>query len=372
LNSIIGFSEILKDQVAGKLNEQQSRYVGHILDSGRHLLKLINDILDLAKVESGKMELEVSRINLRKLLETSLLMIREKAIKHRLKTRLRLGESLEDLQIEADEVKLKQIMFNLLSNAAKFTPDGGEIIVSGEKPREEIRVSVSDSGIGLKPEDQERIFAVFEQVDSSYAREEQGTGLGLALTKQLVELHGGVIYAESEGLGKGSTFTFIIPVTESVKKAGESIENRFLDAAAERTASAPAHFSVNGSSPVILIVEDNEVNMNLATTCLEEAGYRVLQARTAREGLKIAKAEVPDLILMDIGLPGMDGLTATGILRDDPQIQHVPVVALTAHAMSGDKEKALEAGCTGYIAKPIDTRTFSGTVGELMEAAKDA
>lgn len=216
LNAIIGFSEILEDQTFGELNQKQLRYAGHIHTSGQHLLMLINEILDLAKIEAGKMELHLSAINIRGLLENSLVMIKEKALRHRIQVDLSMPTELSDLQIQADEVKVKQIVFNLLSNAAKFTPDGGRIQISARLEAEEVVISVADTGVGLKTQDQERIFAPFEQADLSKGpRPEQGTGLGLSLAKNFVELHGGRIWVHSEGLGKGSVFTFTIPVSHT-------------------------------------------------------------------------------------------------------------------------------------------------------------
>jgi len=214
LNAIIGFSEILQDRTFGELNQKQEQHVGHVLASGRHLLDLINDVLDLTKVESGKMLLQVSRINILELLEGSLVMIKEKAAKHGLRLELTVADELAEATVEADEVRLKQIVFNLLSNSAKFTPDSGEIRVNAVKDYGDLRINVSDTGIGVKPEDQERIFGKFQQVDSSYARRQAGTGLGLALTRKMVEMHRGEIWVESEGEGKGSTFSVRIPMSQ--------------------------------------------------------------------------------------------------------------------------------------------------------------
>lgn len=211
LNAIIGFSEILQDETFGQLSKRQLRYVQHILNSGTHLLEVINDILDLAKIESGKMTLQLSRVNMRRLLEHSLVMIKEKAFRHHLSVSLSVDDALADEDILGDELKLKQIVFNLLSNAAKFTPDGGAITVTAEGTEAKTIIKVTDTGIGVKPTDCERIFGAFEQADSSYSREQQGTGLGLALTRRMVELHKGRIWVESEGEGKGSTFVVEVP-----------------------------------------------------------------------------------------------------------------------------------------------------------------
>jgi signal transduction histidine kinase len=224
LNAIIGFSELLEDETIGPLNEKQKKYVSNILNSGRHLLQLINDILDLAKVEAGRIALEPSSVDAAVVLSNVQTIVKTLAAKNNIALAVEADPDLS--MITADEPKFKQIMYNLLSNAIRFTPNGGRVKVTARRVRQGagrelemlggdrgdgIEVSVSDTGVGIKPEDQERIFREFEQVDSSYARAQPGTGLGLALTRRLVELHGGRIWVESEGDGKGSTFTFVLP-----------------------------------------------------------------------------------------------------------------------------------------------------------------
>jgi signal transduction histidine kinase len=224
LNHIIGFTELVLDKDVGDLNKQQEEFLNDVLGSSHHLLSLINDILDLSKVESGKLELNPSLVNLPELLENSLIMVKEKAMKHSIQLHSEINGVTKD--IFADERKLKQIMFNLLSNAVKFTPEDGKVSVIAEKYHSEgtdksdaietqnssIMISVLDTGVGLKSDELNRIFKPFEQVGNSISRKAQGTGLGLSLTKRLVELHGGRIWAESEGENKGSIFSFIIPV----------------------------------------------------------------------------------------------------------------------------------------------------------------
>jgi signal transduction histidine kinase len=214
LNSILGFSEILQDRLFGEINEKQQEYVSYIHTSGKHLLNLINEILDLSKVESGKMELDPSRFPLKEALMASMIMLKEKAMRHGIKTDIDI-EPDADIDIEADNRKLKQIMFNLLSNAVKFTPDGGSVAVRARKVIEGeldyIEISIEDTGIGIKKEDMEKLFQPFSQLESPYEKKYEGTGLGLALTKKLVELHGGRIWCESE-YGKGSKFTLMMPV----------------------------------------------------------------------------------------------------------------------------------------------------------------
>ena len=212
LNSVIGFSEILQDGLTGPLNASQREDINCILNAGRHLLSLVNDILDLSKVESGKMELELSRFPLKELLDASLIMQREKAVKHGIALNIEITPET-DIEIEADARKLKQIMFNLLSNAIKFTPDGGAVSLAVRKvaETEAIEISVSDTGIGIKKADIPKLFREFTQLQMAYTKEYEGTGLGLALTKRLVELHGGTIWVESK-FGEGSRFMFSLPL----------------------------------------------------------------------------------------------------------------------------------------------------------------
>jgi PAS domain S-box-containing protein len=226
LNAIIGFSEVLQEKYFGELNEKQAEYVTDILESGKHLLALINDILDLSKVEAGKMELELSRINIKELLENSLIMIKEKATKHKIKLDICTTKKAENLDIVADERKLKQIMFNLLSNAVKFTPDEGAVTVEAKHNGEELVISVADTGIGIVSEHQEKIFEEFYQVRGGIKDKTAGTGLGLPLTRRLVEMHGGTIWVESKGQDKGSRFSFSLPVESRhlEKKKREEIE----------------------------------------------------------------------------------------------------------------------------------------------------
>lgn len=227
LNAIIGFSEILQDQKFGEINEKQQRYVNHILTSGKHLLNLINDILDLSKVEAGKMELTPSDFKITEMMKQSLVLIKEKSLKNRIRLNLDVPENLQDTVVYADDRKIKQVIFNLLSNASKFTPEGGEIslalrkvksidikIPGSKKPPQGdmLEISVTDTGIGLSKKNLELVFAEFEQVDSTLSRKYQGTGLGLALSRRIIELHGGLLWAESDGEGKGSRFLFIFPL----------------------------------------------------------------------------------------------------------------------------------------------------------------
>ena len=212
LNAIIGFSQVLNEKYFGDLNDKQSEYVADIVDSGKHLLSLINDILDLSKIEAGKMELDVSEVKISELLQNSLVMIKEKALSHSISLDLQIAENINGTKIKGDERRLKQVMFNLLSNSAKFTPDGGAITVEARKEEKELEISVSDTGIGMTPQEQKKLFEAFYQASGGIKGKTPGTGLGLAITKSIVEKHGGKIWMESEGTNKGSKFTFTLPV----------------------------------------------------------------------------------------------------------------------------------------------------------------
>ncbi len=212
LNAIIGFSEVLSAQYFGVLNEKQEEYIKDIQESGKHLLGLINDILDLSKIEVGKMELELSLIPVREFLRSTLTMVKEKCARHGIRLDMECPEDLGGLEILADERRLKQVMFNLLSNAAKFTPDQGEIKVTAQKNRRELSISVVDTGIGIDPRFHERIFEEFFQIKGGMRDKTPGTGLGLPLVRRWIEMHRGRIWVESPGEGQGSRFTFTLPL----------------------------------------------------------------------------------------------------------------------------------------------------------------
>ena len=210
LNAIIGFSDVLAEGIAGPLSEQQKEFTGYISSSGKHLLSLINEILDLSKIEAGKVELKLTRFSIKDFLANSIVLVREKAANHNIQI---ITDIPEDIGIvNADELRIKQVVFNLLSNAVKFTQDGGKVGIEAKRSNSEITVTVWDTGIGIDPQKKEKLFREFEQLESDFARKYGGIGLGLAISKSIIELHSGRIYAESEGLNKGSRFTFVIPI----------------------------------------------------------------------------------------------------------------------------------------------------------------
>jgi PAS domain S-box-containing protein len=352
LNAIIGFTEIMQDGLHGPLNERQQVDVGHVLDSSRHLLRLINDILDLARVEAGRTELCLVELDIFDAVRDAVSLISPLAQKKAIRLTVLPGPD-GGLPVRADEVRLKQILCNLLGNAVKFTPDGGFVEVGARVGADgKVVTSVRDTGIGIAEADRERVFAAFEQVDSSYGRREQGTGLGLSLTRRLVELHGGLVWVQSR-IGEGSTFRFTLP---SPPRA---------------PARRRAHLSSAGIPALrpgarVLIIEDNETNLELIASIIESGGCEVLSATSAEVGLTIAQNELPALVLLDIGLPGMDGFAAVEILKRDARTARIPVVAVTAHALPADEARARAAGFDDYLTKPIRPKLLRATIGRLL------
>jgi len=347
LNAILSLAEMLSEEVQGPLNEKQARSVRMMEESGRHLLSLINDILDLAKVGAGKLDLRLGPVQVAEVCQASLRFVQETAHKRR----LRLATSLDSrvTAIRADERRLKQILVNLLSNAVKFTPEGGELglRVEADAERELVRFTVWDTGIGIEPEKMEKLFRPFVQLDSGLARQHEGTGLGLSLVSRLADLHGGSVSVESEGPGQGSRFTVSLPWNESEPEQEEAVA---AEKAADSEAQAPA------AGTLILLAEDNETNIATMSDYLEAKGYRLVVARNGGEAVDRAREERPALILMDIQMPGMDGLEATRRIREDGGLQGVPIIALTALAMPGDRERCLAAGANEYMSKPVSLK----------------
>ncbi|MDA8331529.1 MAG: ATP-binding protein [Candidatus Dormibacteraeota bacterium] len=342
LNSILGFSEILKDNLAGKMSPQQEQEcLENIHSSGRHLLNLVNDVLDLSKIEAGRLELQYEEFQVGTCLAEVLTVVRP--LSERAGVNLVVELDNEATLLRADKGKFKQILYNLLSNAIKFTPEGGQAVIrTRTKPRAgQLVLQIKDSGIGIDPDHHDQIFSEFFQVQAAADRQFEGTGLGLALVKRLVGLHGGTIKVDSQ-LGRGASFTVTLPL-RGLRPDGQ-MRNK------------------------ILVIEDNPSSLELSTLVLRGHGFRVDTATDGQEGLQKAKAHPYDLILMDIQLPGIDGLTVTRLLKADPRTSKTPIVALSARAMLGDEREAIDAGCSGYITKPIEVKSFLNTVTEYLEA----
>jgi PAS domain S-box-containing protein len=481
LNAILGLSEALLEQVAGPLTPRQVKSVTTISTSGAHLLTLINDILDLSKVESGNLELNLETVNVQEFCESCLLFVRTQALQKNIEVAFEYGNC--GGQFSADPRRLKQILVNLLTNAVKFTPKGGRIGLTVAAPdgNDTLCFTVWDTGIGISRENEQKLFRAFTQIDSSLSRVQEGTGLGLVLVAKLVELHGGSVSLESKP-GKGSRFTVTLPrfTNTSVEPAPVDVPDRrsyrraliieddpvsagilagylnelgleavlhvrgeesvevalrerpdviLLDIqlpsesgwvvlvrlkenpdtrnipvvvvsvvdepGKSRALGASAHFtkpitrsqlagflqrdevalfpSVRPSAvpfspagPTILLAEDNEANIQTIGGYLEDKGCRMSYAANGLVAVRLARELLPDLILMDIQMPLMDGLTAIREIRLDAAVAGVPIVAITALAMPGDRERCLAAGATDYMSKPVNLKILTELMIRLL------
>ncbi|MFB2917324.1 PAS domain-containing protein [Aerosakkonema funiforme] len=369
LNAILGMAEGLQDLVFGSLNERQIRALQTIARSGSHLLEVINDILDVAKIESGQIELNFIRTAIAPLCQSSLTFIKQQALKKNIQLEVKLPANLPDLSI--DERRIRQVLINLLNNAVKFTPAAGRITLEVSLKQDNtnsdsakitspncLQIAVIDTGIGIAPENINKLFQPFIQIDSALNRQYTGTGLGLVLVKRIVELHGGQVGVTSE-LGVGSCFTIELPCIV----AAPSLSAPETQAELYPELSQPEQ----EASPLILLAEDNEVNINTIASYLTAKGYRLAIAKNGLEAIQLAESEKPELILMDIQMPEMDGLEATQKIRRNPNLAHIPIVALTALAMDGDRDRCFAAGVDEYLTKPVKLKQLVTTIQGFLK-----
>ncbi|MEY3868854.1 MAG: hypothetical protein RLZZ338_2745 [Cyanobacteriota bacterium] len=491
LNAILGMSEVLLEEVYAPLTDRQKKALTTIEKSGRHLLELINDILDLSKIEAGKVELELQPVSVSHLCDSSLTFVKQQANQKNIQIKSNVPKEIGEVIV--DERRMRQVLINLLNNAVKFTPNGGRVMleVEGDNLAETISFRVQDTGIGIATEDIGKLFQPFVQVDSSLTRNYSGTGLGLALVRRIAELHHGSVTLESE-VGKGSCFTVRLPwkraiphptpvnvpiashcqyplehsqvlVIEDSGSAAEQI-TRYLSELGMQGVIYPvadralelalqlspcliildiellsisgwdilAQFKANpqtkdipvlivsvvdergmdlsqgaceylvkpfsreefqralnniwceektpaidlvlvpesvskSSAPKILIAEDNDANIDTLMAYFLYHGYQFILAKNGLEAVELAKSQKPQLILMDIQMPKMDGLTAIGKIREDPALSSVPIIALTALAMSGDREMCLAAGANEYLTKPVSGKILLNSIQQLLK-----
>ncbi|WP_414518641.1 PAS domain S-box protein [Nostoc sp. PCC 9305] len=519
LNAILGMSEGLQESVFGSINERQAKAIATIERSGRHLLELINDILDLSKIESGKLELQLSDVSVRSLCDTSLAFVKQMALKKSIRLSTHISDNIDSIQV--DDRRLRQVLINLLSNAVKFTPERGCVTLEvrlegageqGSRGAEEQRgrgaggagevnsalssssspdicFRITDTGIGIAPEEIGKLFQSFIQLDSSLNRQYSGTGLGLALVQKIITLHGGTVLVSSE-VGKGSCFTVRIPyhssdnllrtqVTTSLPSYPLLVENAQVLIIEDSVAAADQitrYFSEMGmqstiypqgegaveevlrvqpaliildlqlpnlsgwevlnqlktnpktkdiptiiisvvdehskglaqgafeylvkpitraqlqatieklqyparsdspnlivvpevflENPLILLAEDHQPNIDTMSAYLESRGYHLILANNGQQAIDLVRVQRPDLIVMDIQMPGMDGLEAIRHIRNEPQFVHIPIIALTALAMPGDRETCLAAGANEYLTKPVKLKQLVTTIQQFLE-----
>jgi PAS domain S-box-containing protein len=360
LNAIIGFSEVLVDGLLGEMTDQQRGFIGDIFSSGKHLLSLINDILDLSKVEAGKMTLDLEPVEVSSLFANSLSIIREKAAARNIQLTMDAPEDLGT--IRSDARKVKQIVYNLLSNAVKFTSERGEVALRASRvPRSDVgqlsdssmgrtfplidnefaeflKITVTDTGMGISPDGLERLYKPFSQIDSGLSRKFEGTGLGLAMVKLLADLHGGAVAVESE-VGKGSRFTVWLPFRPA--EHGIHTPTRPMAALPKTTLSG---------SLTALVVEDDYKSADLIRVQLEAEGFNVLHAASAETALVMAAQQPLALITLDIMLPNMDGWEFMAEMKKTPALKNIPVMIISIVA---DHAKGFALGAAGVMQKPI-------------------
>ena len=338
LNAVIGFSEVLLERMFGDLNERQEEYLRDILNSGTHLLELLNEILDLSKIEAGRMELEHSVFSLHGTIEHAIALVRERAVLHGISVTLEMDPRLD--LIESDELRFKQVMLNLLSNAVKFTPNGGQVAVRAVRIDERLAVTVTDNGIGIPPEYRERIFESFQQGQRGASREE-GTGLGLTLCRRIVTLMGGTMSLQTE-VGVGSTFGFTVPLREARVSVAQDLDED-LD-------------------PVVVVIDDDRASFDLMSAYLAGHGVRVVRARDGKEGLDAVRRFRPVATVLDILLPGIDGWEVLEKLRADRETQALPVIIAS---IVDERTRGLAAGATDYLVKPVGRDELLGALRRM-------
>jgi signal transduction histidine kinase/DNA-binding response OmpR family regulator len=357
LNAIVGFSDLLAEQTAGELNEKQKRFVNHIKQGSAHLLQLINDILDLSKIEAGQLELRIETFPINEALPEVLSTIRPLAMaKH-----ITVHHTLEvDLPLYADRVRFKQILYNLLSNAVKFTPKDGRISIECKEDGDgdSINISVTDTGIGIRPEDQGIIFEEFRQVEGGKDSTQEGTGLGLAITKRLVEQQGGKISLTSEP-GKGSRFTFTLPAGGKTHKPAIQTAS---GTAPKRTAAAEGI-----RKPLVLVVDDEGPARELLASYLDSE-YRTVSAESGDEAVKKAQQLRPDAITLDVMMPGGNGFETLMALRKNPETANIPIIIVS---IVDQKQVGFALGAADYLIKPIRKPVLLETIRKHVPPHQD-
>jgi len=345
LNAVLGFSDLLDDERYGPLNDRQKRYVAHIHTGGKHLLKLISDILDLSRIEAGKMELSRDDVTVASAFSeviNSLYPLAEK------KSQALLQRADPNLHVHADSMRLKQILMNLAANAVKFTPEGGRIELAARQTENQVRVEVRDSGPGIPPEQQKRIFEAFFRLTQSGDATE-GTGLGLAITSRLVELHGSKLGIESE-LGKGTCFHFSLPV---------------VAVAPEDSTQTSAPVPRARKAPRILVVEDNAMTGQLIQSQLASAGYETVNCSQPDRATEMAAELQPDAITLDLLMQPVHGLEVLLQLKNDPRTSKIPVIVVTIVDQPG---VGTALGADEYLIKPVDKVTLLAAVERCLRS----
>jgi PAS domain S-box-containing protein len=415
LNAVLGMSEGLHDEIFGSINDRQRSAIATISKSGKQLLSLIENILDLSTMAANNFQLETTDVSVANMSHNSLLLVKEIALKKQIKLRLELPDYLKHTNIQVDDRRFRQVLHDLLSNAVKFTPPGGRITldvrliqITTPLPDErfkgtdpafiplldrafppqqpattavpwQIAFSVVDTGIGIKPEHLSQLFQPFVQIDSSLNRQYAGTGLGLALVKRIAEMHAGNVCVQSQ-VDLGSCFTVSMPFCPAGEPLGlaeplpqqKPLDARIVPPVLLPQSPPPVSDALPSNAikqhPVILIAEDNPANMETMTGYLESRGYRPIEAENGVQAIELARSRQPDIILMDIQMPDLNGFEAIARLRQIPECANIPIIALTALASPPDRQKCLDAGADRYVTKPVKLSQLVATIDTLINS----
>ncbi|MEI6429748.1 MAG: ATP-binding protein [Pseudanabaena sp. ELA607] len=437
MNAILGFAEGLEEGIFGRVSLEQKDVISNIYQSGRHLLDLITDILDLAKIESGNLKLQLMPSSVHELCHSSIRFVQQMASEKQIQVNVEVISPVEFISIDA--LRVRQMLINLLNNAVKFTPKGGRVnlIMTVNTENHYLQFQVIDTGIGIAEADIPKLFQSFVQIDSRLTRQYSGTGLGLALVKRLLEAQNGSIEVSS-AVGKGSCFTLTLPYqpveqNHSIKEVPQfsieslaqidllrlELENKSVNSPLTNPSVPEPSKGINShkviatavgiipdgtrvvepsaislfdsavdpvfalesltfketssaqtDTPLVLVAEDNEINIKTFVSYLAYVGYRFLVARNGLEALDMTRQYKPNIILMDIQMPNMNGLEAITQIRAIPELSDIPIIALTALAMPGDREQCLLAGANEYLAKPVTLKQLGATVTNLLTISR--
>ena len=340
LTAIVGYSRLLLRQAHGTLTPKQLEHQEAIFRGAQRLNDLINDLLDVSRLEAGRIELTPRSLDLRQIVEQVGTVVTAAAQARRIPIRTVLPPDLPSVQ--ADALRLQQILVNLVGNAVKFSTPGGEVRVLAGRQREQVWVAVEDDGVGIAKDELGRIWDPFYQVEAPMRRRHGGSGLGLAIVRRLVELHGGVVRAESEGESRGSRFTFTLPVATLPADTGSE------------TVEPPLPLEPVLAGREVLVVEDERATQELMRVVVEDLlGGRARICDSGEHCLQLARGRTPALVLLDLMLPGLSGWEVARRLRQDPRTSSVPIIAVSALSRLQERESALHAGCDAYVAKPF-------------------
>lgn len=363
MNAILGFAQLLETEPDAPLKENQQRFVKQIMKAGAHLLGLIDQALDLSRIEAGKLALSLEQVGLKPLIDDTLPMV------HHLATQRQIAPitvSVGDAEVIADYGRLKQILLNLLSNAIKYNRVGGSIAITATASGPAIRIAVTDAGQGIPQQRLQELFQPFNRLGVESANVE-GTGIGLALSKRLAEAMGGAIGVETEE-GVGSTFWITLPVASPKLSAANDRPELSADSASTKMTAVDPGAGIHAHDRKILYIEDNPANVTLMEELIKRfKKLRLITAHTAEIGLALAQQDSPDLIIMDINLPGIDGFEALARLQSDPLTARIPVMALTANAMPSAVERGIAAGFFSYHTKPIQIDALSRSISRALD-----